>query len=255
MLRNQLVSTGGITDAVQEDHSVFAFIASQSCRAAVLTCRPRVRVRAGNPGYAGELKAKVDAEVERIKGDPALQARVKEMVAAARAAAEAEAVAPAPPQQPSSPSAVSQLMALGFDEQAVRAALSQTGGDVPAAAEWLLAQPPAPDPPAEHITPASVRPQDEPEPEHPEMEPAHPEEPTFASSAFKASFDSHDSPEFQHELLGAVYKLIIGYCKVHGLPEEKGKTFFTQVRSVVSAGLQRAYLGVFVTLCKHTFRA
>ena len=235
MLRNQLVSTGGMTDAVQEHHSVFAFIASQSCRAAVLTCRPRVRVRAGNPGYAGELKAKVDAEVQRIKGDPALQARVKEMVAAARAAAEAEAVAPAPPQQPSSPSAVSQLMVLGFDEQAVRAALSQTGGDVPAAAEWLLAQPPA-------------EPDDEPEPEHPEMEPAHPEEPTFASSAFKASFDSHDSPEFQHELLGAVYKLIIGYCKVHGLPEEKGKTFFTQVQSVVSAGLQRAYLAVFVTL-------
>ena len=62
--------------------TVIAFIASQSCRAAVLTCRPRVRVRAGNPGYAGELKAKVDAEVERIQGDPALQARVKEMVAA-----------------------------------------------------------------------------------------------------------------------------------------------------------------------------
>ena len=126
MLRNQLVSTGGITDAVQEDHSVFGFIASQSCRAAVLTCRPRVRVRAGNPGYAGELKAKVDAEVQRIQGDPALQARVKEMVAAARAAAEAEAVAepavepqpvpqsepePAPAQPPAAEEAVPPVLA------------------------------------------------------------------------------------------------------------------------------------------------
>ena len=110
MLRNQLVSTGGITDAVQEDPSVFGFIASQSCRAAVLTCRPRVRVRAGNPGYAGELEAKVDAEVQRIKGDPALQARVKEMVAAARAAASQPQPAAAPPAEGIPPAAVAQAV-------------------------------------------------------------------------------------------------------------------------------------------------
>jgi hypothetical protein len=43
---------------------------------------------AGNPGYGGDLKRRIDAEVRRIKGDPALQARVKEMVAAARLEAE-----------------------------------------------------------------------------------------------------------------------------------------------------------------------
>ena len=51
----------------------------------------------------------------------------------------------------------------------------------------------------------------------------------FASSAFKTSFDSQANPEFQDELLGAVRKLILGYCEVHGLPEEKGKIFFKQV--------------------------
>ena len=36
---------------------------------------------ADNSGISSELERRIDAEVARIKGDPALQARVKEMVA------------------------------------------------------------------------------------------------------------------------------------------------------------------------------
>ena len=44
------------------------------------------------------------------------------------------------------PSAVSQLVGLGFEQEAVCAALKHTAGDVQAAAEWLLASAPSPAP-------------------------------------------------------------------------------------------------------------
>ena len=60
-------------------------------------------------------------------------------------AAPEPAPAPAPaPVQLLDPSAVSQLKALGFNSELVSAALIRNEGDVQVAAEWLLANAPAP---------------------------------------------------------------------------------------------------------------
>ena len=53
---------------------------------------------------------------------------------------------------------------------------------------------------------------------------------TLASSVFHKLYKEQPPPKFAHELLGAVHRLVMTYCKEHRIPEQAGKFFFGKVQ-------------------------
>ena len=53
---------------------------------------------------------------------------------------------------------------------------------------------------------------------------------TLESSVFHKLYKEQPPPQFAHELLGAVHRLVMTYCKEHRIPEQAGKFFFGKVQ-------------------------
>jgi hypothetical protein len=53
---------------------------------------------------------------------------------------------------------------------------------------------------------------------------------TFANSNFKKMYEAATCPEFQHELMHSVHKVIISFCEQEGLDHNLGKEFFSELQ-------------------------
>ncbi len=66
---------------------------------------------------------------------------------------------------------------------------------------------------------------------------------TLQSSMFNRLYKTQPPPKFAHELLGAVHRLVMAYCKEKLIPEKEGNLFFGKLQAS-AAGLRAGDISI-----------